>query len=443
VIRSLQGQEGGGRETAAGPARPIPRGRSDASVRGPLAFDCPQGSSGLSVLYHHRTQGHGAEGVHITGIVEGLRKAGCRVTLVSPPGVDPALTAGAYLYGAKRTPLGRLWKWVSARAPQAVFELLELGYNAVRRAALDGAMERERPDFVYERYAFFLWITAALARRRGLPFVLEVNEVCGIPRARPLVLEGLARRIERYVFSEAALIVTVSSFLKRKVVEAGADPGKVVVLPNGVDASLFAPRPGARAEVRRGLGLEDALVVGFAGWIDPWDNLPFLLEAFRDLAAAEPRLRLLLIGDAAGKGVTRGHVAEAVSRLGLAARVTHLPRVERRDMPAHIDAMDVCVLPHSNPFGSPVVLFEFLAMGKPVVAPAVPPVLDVVVPGENGLTFPPGDRAALRDALARLARDAGLREALGRRARRCVEEAHGWDRKAEIVLGRSRGLTHA
>lgn len=409
----------------------------------PLGEAGRDGRVSETILYHHRTQGRGAEGVHITGIVRGLRRSGCHVEMLSPPGVDPFRTAGAYLYGETRGPLGRLWTWISARAPQALFELLELGYNVARKAALERALAAARPAMIYERYAFFLWITAALSRRRGVPLVLEVNEISGLPRARPLLLEGLAKRIERYVFSQAALIVTVSSFLKEKLTAAGVDPSKVAVVPNGVDAELFSPRPAERERVRRGLGLEQSLVIGFAGWIDPWDRLPFLLEAFREVAVADPRLHLLLIGEAAGKGVSRSEVSRSITRLGLGRRVTHLPGVAREEMPAHIGAMDVCVLPHSNPFGSPVVLFEFLAMGKPVLAPSVPPVLDVLSSGENGLVFQTGDRSALRDALRRLTQDGELRASLGRRARECVEERHSWDEKAKLILRLAEEVRHA
>ena len=71
----------------------------------------------------------------------------------------------------------------------------------------------------------------------------------------------------------------------------------------------------------------------------------------------------------------------------------------RDDVPAYIDAMDICVLPDSNAFGSPIALFEFMAMGKPCVVPDLGPMRDVIEDNATGIMFPHGDYAALEKAL--------------------------------------------
>ncbi len=393
----------------------------------------------MNILYHHRTQGHGAEGVHISAIVRGFRKRGHNVVLCSPPGIHPFQNEGGYVYGDGVSPTARLWKALSRHAPQIIFEIMEIAYNLVRRRALARIIDAGRFDFIYERHAFFLWVTASLARRRKIPFLLEVNEVTGIPRARPLLLRPLAAWIEKWVLSRASLIFTVSSYLKERITSLGVDPGKVIVLPNGVDEKMFSPAQDG-SDVRAAHGLVGKQVVGFVGWIDPWDNLPGLLEAFGELASGRPDLRLLLVGDVAGKGVRRDFVAEHVERLKLDGRVVHLPCVPREQMPRHIAAMDVCVIPDSNPFGSPVVLFEFMASGKAVAAPSVAPVEDVVVSGINGIVFKNGDGAALRESLRRIIEDKPLRERLGRSARESVEREHTWGHKAGAVLAGFAGL---
>ena len=86
-------------------------------------------------------------------------------------------TAGAYLYSQKKSLIGRFWKTVSRRFPQILFEGMEMGYNFFQKSALKKILETEKIDFIYERYAFFLWVTAGLSKRYGMPLVLEVNEV--------------------------------------------------------------------------------------------------------------------------------------------------------------------------------------------------------------------------------------------------------------------------
>lgn len=391
----------------------------------------------MRILYHHRTQGHGAEGVHITEIVKGFQRLGHEVVLCSPPGVDPMKTAGTYLYGSKKSAIGRVWKWISKHLPQILFEGLEISYNFFQRAKLERTLKEGKFDFIYERYAFFLWVTASLSRKHGLPLVLEVNEVSNIKRARPLLLGRLARRIERKVFAQASHIVTVSSYLKQRIADLGIDPAKVTVMPNGVDQTAFSPRDGSKVRAR--LGVDGETVIGFVGWIDPWDNLPGLLEVFAELVRREPRLRLMLVGDVAGKGVEPDYVAKLVRKLGLEKQVIHLKRVPRPEMPDHIAAMDICVIPDSNVFGSPVVLFEFMGMRKAVVAPSVLPVTDVVEHGRNGLVFQAHDKAGMRDRLWDAVKDPALRERLADNARECVEREHNWGRNSEKVIELVRG----
>lgn len=387
----------------------------------------------MNILYHHRTQGHGAEGVHIMGIVQGLERAGHRVQLLSPPGVDPTRSAGGYLYGKRKGFIGRLWKWASSAAPQVLFELMELGYNLFHAFRLRRILSAEKFDLVFERYAFFLFATAWLARRAGIPFILEVNEIAGIRRARPLVLARLAEAVERWLYAQATGVVTVSSFLRDQIIARGGDPQRILVLPNAADIALFDPRRND-GEVRRRLGFDGKTVIGFVGWIDPWDNLPGLLEVFHGLLREHPDLRLLLVGDIVGKGVSREPVERLMDSLDLRDKVRMVAQVPRTEMPAHIGAMDICLIPDSNPFGSPVVLFEFMAMGKPVAGPSVAPIRDVIRDGENGVIFEAHNAGDMARALRSLIGDPVLRQRLGAAARRSVEERHTWDANTRAIL---------
>jgi len=80
----------------------------------------------LNILYHHRTQGRGAEGVHISSVVRALEKLGHRVTMVSPPGIDPLSAAGnapVDKSNVSTSGVQTVWKWVSRYLPNALFEV--------------------------------------------------------------------------------------------------------------------------------------------------------------------------------------------------------------------------------------------------------------------------------------------------------------------------------
>ncbi|MBV9085824.1 MAG: glycosyltransferase family 4 protein [Acidobacteriaceae bacterium] len=386
----------------------------------------------MHFLYHHRTAGRGAEGNHIMALVDPLERAGHTVTIVSPPRVDPRKTAGHVPLdkGASRgRGFSAVWHWISNSAPQVIFEMAELAYNLYASVALAAVIRRKRPDVYYERYAFFLFLGVLTARLFRLPVLLEVNEIAGIERARKQMLVGIAKRVERIVFRRADAIFVVSSFLRDEVIRRGAKPETVHLMPNAIDRRRFHLN-GSRNEVRRERGLGSATVAGFVGWFDHWDRLDLLIDAIHELAKTNPKLRLLLVGD----GPVAPELRARVEQLRLEDRVILTGAVPRDEVPHYIDAMDICVLPDSNPYGSPMVLFEFMALGKAVIAPDLPPIRDVISDGETGITVPPGNAGSLTATLRRLVDDPALRSQLGGRAQRFVLEHRTWEANANRVF---------
>ena len=383
----------------------------------------------MKVLYHHRTQGRGGEGVHIREIVTALSHHGHEVTVISPPGVDPLAGAHEASAPAARRPEAvtvrdaarRVLGWCSRRAPQPVFELLELGYNAYALARIGAALRAKKYDAIYERYAFLCVAGALLARWLRIPLILEVNEISGIQRNRAQTFTRLTSWLERRVLDRASAVMVVSSFLAKELTARGADADRIHVIPNAVDPGAFDPDTDCGA-VRRQYGLEDRFCIGFLGHFAGWDRLDRLISAVKRLRAASRDVHLLLVGD----GAARPDLERQVRAEGLEESVTFTGVVPRDRVPALIRAFDVCVLPHSNAFGSPLVLFEFMAMGRAVMVPDVGPVLDVIVHGENGYVFRNGDVDQIVAGVQHLMDHPEERARLGRRARRAIEERHTW-----------------
>jgi len=382
----------------------------------------------MTILYHFRTQGTGAEGVHIAGIATAFERLGHRVVFSSPTGADPRATAGANPF-AERKRRGLLAR-LAAKAPALIFELLEIAYNAVAYTRNRAILTREKCGLIYERHAFFLCATALLAHRRGIPLVVEVNELAGDERVRadPWLLP-LARFADRITFERASLIVVVSPHLQRRIAGLGIAPEKIVVLSNAVSAeSLDAPADGAPIRTRHRCA--DVVVIGFVGWFVAWHRLDELVSQFASLAASDIRLRLLLVGD----GPLRAALAAQATALAIADRVIFTGPVPHSAIPAHLAAMDICVVPHSNEYRSPIKLFEGMARGRATVAPHTEPIAQIITDGVNGLLFDPQTPLSLRDALQRLISNPALRTQLGNAARETIREKHTWDRNAEAVL---------
>ena len=372
----------------------------------------------MKILYHFRTQGTGAEGVHIAGIARALTQLGHEVVFSSPTGIDPRRTAGANPFTPKkRSLLARL----AAQAPQWLFELLEIGYNAVAWWRNRQLLAEHGCELIYERHAFFLCSTALL----GVPFVVEVNELAGDERVRAEPwLSGLAHRADAFTFARAALIVVVSPHLQRRIVAMGIPPNRILVLPNAV-AEEDLDIPVEPAVIRQRLDCTKAITIGFIGWFVPWHRLDLLLEAFASIDA--PHLRLLLVGD----GDLRTDLADQAARLGIADRLIFTGAIPHAETPAYIAAMDVCIIPHSNDFRSPIKLFEYMARGRAILAAQTEPIAQVIRDGENGLLFQPGELGA---KLRTLVADPALRARLGAQAEADLRAHHTWKHNAEAVL---------
>jgi len=383
----------------------------------------------MNILFHFRTQGTGAEGVHIAGMAGAFRHLGHRVVFLSPGRVDPTVTAGESPFRAQRR---GLLPRVAAYAPQLVFELLEIAYNAVAGWRVSVLLSGEPFDFIYERHAFFLCVTALVAERRHVPLVIEVNELAGDERirAQPWLLP-LARWTDRLAFRRARLIVVVSPHLQRRIEALGIHPEKILVLPNAVDEQTFESVADA-APVRQRFQCADAIVVGFAGWFVGWHRLEVLVAEFAALAAHTPNLRLMLVGD----GPLRASLEAQAAELHVRDRLIFTGAVAHAEMPPHLAAMDLCVVPHSNAYRSPIKLFEYMAGGRAIVAPRTEPIALVLRHDENGLLFDPESAEDLRAQMAALVASPALRARLGKQARRDVGERHTWTRNAQAVLGR-------
>jgi glycosyltransferase involved in cell wall biosynthesis len=376
--------------------------------------------------------GRSSQAMHIRSMVEALKEDGHEVTIVSPPGVDPLKSAGLMPFlrkGDRAVGIQRVWKYISCECPQIAFEAFELLYNLFLPFRLLPVLWRQPEAVLYERHANFMFMGVLLAKWLGRAAVLEVNELAGFKRARGLILERFARRIDAWVFSRADHILCVSRVLADEVRQRGANSEHVHVLPNAIDPNRFRNR-GLAQTLRARLGLEGSIVIGHVGLFYRWDRLDALIEAVKDIRELHPRTKVLLVGD----GPEIDNLKQTARRLAMEGAVIFTGPVSRDEVPAYIDAMDICVLPDSNAFGSPIALFEFMAMGRPCVVPDLGPMRDVIQDNVTGIMFPREDYGAMRTALLRFIEDPALRVQIGARAKKMVFERHTWAANARLVI---------
>lgn len=291
-------------------------------------------------------------------------------------------------------------------------------------------------SFVWQRHELFQTPGLDLADRLGVPSVLFVPatpvweaERWGVRRP------GWGALAERFGESpslrRATVVAAGSEAVAEQVVRLGTAPERVLLTPTGVDLDLFPAALDGRA-ARERLGLGDRFAVGWAGSFRRFHALELAVDAVARVEGAV----LVLVGD----GPERPAVEARARAAGV--EVVATGTVEHAALPEVLAAFDVALVqsPAADAFHySPLKVAEYLAAGRPVVAPAVPQLAERLVDGEEIVLVAPGDVGALADALVALRDDPAARARLGAAARRAAERDWSWDRQIERIVARIDG----
>jgi glycosyltransferase involved in cell wall biosynthesis len=370
----------------------------------------------MRILYHHRTLGDGAEGIHIREMVKAFRALGHEVRVIGPTGEIQAQPSRK----------SRILERIKRMIPHALYELLELSYTGYCFLKTAQAIRSFRPDFIYDRYIIFNAGAVLAGRAFRVPVCLEVNAPLAKERSiepdERLVFQKLASWMEGWICANATETIVVSTPLKDYLESIGVPRGKCIVMANGVDPERFSPRPRNEA-LLRDLGIPaGALVVGFTGILRPWHGLELLIDAAASMVKRGRRIFLLIVGDGPYRSSLEGRIAE----LGISACVRITGRLPHEKVPEYVSLFDVAVSPRATFYASPMKVIEYMALGKPVVVPRTPNFLDIIDEGVNGVTFEDGSAAALEKALADLSDSPGACKDLGAKSRRKVESRLNW-----------------
>ncbi|WNO09042.1 glycosyltransferase family 4 protein [Teredinibacter sp. KSP-S5-2] len=393
----------------------------------------------MKILYHHRTRGAGAEGVHIMGIVNALRSMGHEVHLLSFPGADPEkpVTPSTPQPKQKKSLLG----WLASQTkhmPEFVFEFFELAYNMVGGHRLKKLTNAVQPDLIYERYSLFMFIGVWFAKKRGIPIVLEVNDSALVERVRPLTFVSFAKKVEAWIFRNATGLVFISNYFHDIAKENYGNIAPAKICPNSADISQFTPDAEARERVRKQYNVQDKVVCGYVGAFVYWHGIQWFMEEVAPKLKQYPNLVLLLVGD----GAVFPEIQNIVTENNLQDQVILTGRVPHKEVGDLISAMDYGILPDSNHYGSPMKLLEMMAMEVALVSPGFGPVREVVEHNQTGWLFEPKDKQAAVQLVLDLSNQPEETERVGKQARKYIIENRQWTHNAQDVLSLVPGATN-
>jgi len=229
--------------------------------------------------------------------------------------------------------------------------------------------------------------------------------------------------LDRTALRRADRLVSLTETFKVWVIERRLRSARdVAVIPDAFDPSLYYPRN--RRAARKELGLPDgAFIVGYAGLTFAYRRLDLLVAAFASMCG--PDDLLLLVG---GRPQEVAELRKLAANKDISGQMLTPGQVSQDQTPLYLNAADVLVIPDTvtGMTASPLKLFEYMAVGRPIVCKDMP-ALREIVDEKSAIFFPEGDVDSLASALRALKLDPARAESLGRQAR---ERSEGYTYRA-------------
>ncbi|MEO0061760.1 MAG: GDP-mannose-dependent alpha-(1-6)-phosphatidylinositol monomannoside mannosyltransferase [Pseudomonadota bacterium] len=317
-----------------------------------------------------------------------------------------------------------------ADGPAIVREWREI---AALADAVSALARQWRPDVIHAHSPALTGMAALRATRRlGLPLVYEIrafweDAAVGNGTGHEGSLKyRLTRRLENHVVAGADAVMTICSGLREDLVARGVAPGKIGIMPNGVDLTLFGDPPPRDAALAQELGLGEGPVIGFIGSFYDYEGLDDLIAAMPALVARHGDARLLLVGGGPMADALKAQAAASP----MASAIRFVGRVPHDQVERYYSLCDIMAYPRKasrlTDLVTPLKPLEAMAQGRLVAASSVGGHRELMVDRETATLFAPDDPADCARVLADMLDRRDTWDAMRHRARQHVAERHDW-----------------
>jgi glycosyltransferase involved in cell wall biosynthesis len=303
------------------------------------------------------------------------------------------------------------------------------------RAIAHIAVTRPRPDVIYVRDIICaLWLSLVLPRllHRAVIFEMHDREATNPSANSGPVARWLAPRIDALAVRHASGLVSLTDAFvpELEAIMGGAADKPVRVIPDAYDDRVYSPRDGKEARIALDLPM-DVYVIAYTGLTFAYHGVDLLVDAFAIVNETIPSALLMLVG---GRDGERAAMEARAARRGIADRVRIVPPQPASDIPTYLAAADALVIPDTvtKASASPLKLFEYAAMARPIVATDLP-ALREILPSDAAHYVAPGDPAATAAGIAWVATHPEEAGAMAERARRAVGRYTYHHRAAAII----------
>jgi len=337
---------------------------------------------------------------HSLGIVRGLIEEGHEVTVLAHEGEEMFEKAGAEFFEVKGSGAGILWRqfW------------LRKFFKHSRKLS-----SREGFDFSYTRYSAgatpHLWKEL---RRESIPNILEINTF-GAQRF------GLMRRIDANILRAASTPIVISKLLREWVRDnIGSDiASRIHVIPNGVGSDRFRPI--------QDQGSGHTFRCAFAGLLKPQYGLECVVEAARTTQERDYTFHIFGAGPAEDE---LKNLSWGVDNFTLEGEIPF------DNVPDRLSQMDCLLYTTSTSYAyqSPTKLYEYMAVGRPIVAARTPQTEDILEQGELGRLFEIESAASLVNAVREIKNNYDAALIRAKKAQQVAREKHSWRSRVRQIV---------
>lgn len=291
------------------------------------------------------------------------------------------------------------------------------------------------PEVLYVRdVVCAAWLAILAPRLGGAMVVFEAHDREAENRSANTgpVARWIAQHIDRIALGRADGVVSLTQAFVPIIAEyrVTGNTSAVAVIPDAYDDTVYIPREREAARIALGIPA-DAFVVAYTGLTFAYHGVDLLVAAFRLLPERLPNAHLVIVG---GRESEREQIGRQATGLGIASSVTVVAPRPVSEIPTYLAVADALVIPDTvtKASASPLKLFEYAAMARPIVAADLP-ALREILPADAARYVSAGDASALADGLRWVAEHPTDAEAMAQRARVAVS-AHTYHARAAAIV---------
>jgi len=371
---------------------------------------------------------------HQREIINALRQAGHEVITVIMGGDNASDHNQIFL---QKTKISKLKKYLKKIAPKFIwtslnnYKLIQHDREASKR--LEEAIKQHIPDLIYERSEYLQDSGARMAKKYNIRYFLEVNAPF-VEEMRHFegysLYQDKAHAVEQYKLDNASKVFSVSSALSHFLIKRyRCNAEKIILQPNCINLGNLNISVSDGDNLRKNLQIGNEKVIGFVGSIFPYHGVDLLIKAFSQVYKQNQGIKLLIVGD----GSILGDLKQLSKQLQIEKHIIFAGKIPHKDVYDYIRIMDICVMAKSNWYGSPVKIFEYGLMKKPIIAPDTSPVRDVMTHNESGLIIK-NSESALASAIHLYLNDHLLAQKCADNFHNLVVKEYTWEKAAKRII---------